>query len=1107
MAFKGDDSTLSLATTVTLALAVAAMVFVKNPLQSSRPTGNGPGLHQTTGELKVPARLWEDPFGAVEKAVEASRQHSVQVSIDGRQVNVTTSSVSPQALPINGLDRLHQKIQDIDARGERILALIVMTQGGWSVEAVENRIRDRYAVGAALEVGCFAPDKGESLSYFLWDFPTSGQTRLAGGANRSAKLSAAETGPRPPQQYTPYEWYSRNPIWTCPGSNLSPQDRGKKIDKVLVLWTKAQEDEDRILTRIDEVLSKLDIPTPQDKNKKLKLPLQVKFIGPRTSSEFRRMLEEIEKRLMSQEVEKVITTKYRWQGHDEGLHIYSPWATAPPGLLAYGLRDQHKAKDTCTSYVRCGNTFDLLMKSAGLHASYRVTSDEVLFASLLEELERRQVTIGQDRIVLIEEWDSFYARALPYTFLGAAYRQFQNNKNEECKRGMNSSRFGAQSIWGQPCLSIDDGITRVISGNLSPEGLNIMRYSYLSGLDGDASEERAKRVKPKEDDKEKDRDRGEGRRGFRDIDSYERPEGMSQLDYVRRLVARIKAESEAQKHPQAKEGEQKSGKVKAIGILGRDTYDALLILQAVREQFPNTIFFATDLDARYFHEDEQKWTRNLIVASQFGLQLESTLQQSIPPFRNSLQTSAFFAVLQAIGGVTPQLVPEAIPPRIFEIGRHGAVDLSVDNSPYGMKTIHPARVDIADDKKAFKFPPRVERLLITATVLVGLVFWGWGNLWNWLMGRGGCNRHIGMFKKSNRLAWALLLPILVGFFVASVVLQHNYVEDEPFSWFDGVSLWPTELLRLLATALCLMFMIKGYSDSVRNRDHINDTFFQTGPSCNIGESWRSKLGGFWRNLDWMFHGTKKDSSVNARTLWNRYCLAHTAPQRAARIAMEFLLYIAIMFPLLMFMNDGEWRLFVPCRGEFSCKIDFMVTQISVLSFIILNLAVLDAVILCTRWVREVPATNDLFAMKQIHLIVERTRIVNRRILYPFIALFLVIAARSHYFDNWDFPPVLILALTVNSLVAIASATMLYLTAVEAKRRILEPLQHQLDDLASSADRAASADQCSRDEALRRAISDIDSVQQGAFVPFYQQPMVQATLVAALAFLQYWYLGQ
>lgn len=102
---------------------------------------------------------------------------------------------------------------------------------------------------------------------------------------------------------------------------------------------------------------------------------------------------------------------------------------------------------------------------------------------------------------------------------------------------------------------------------------------------------------------------------------------------------------------------------------------------------------------------------------------------------------------------------------------------------------------------------------------------------------------------------------------------------------------------------------------------------------------------------------------------------------------------------------------------------------------------------------------------------------------------------------------LILALTVNSLVAIASASLLYLTAVGAKRRILAPLQQQLNQAAASAHQAGSADQRSLDEAVRLLIKEIDGIQQGAFVPFYQQPMVQATLVAALAFLQYWYLGQ
>jgi hypothetical protein len=146
-------------------------------------------------------------------------------------------------------------------------------------------------------------------------------------------------------------------------------------------------------------------------------------------------------------------------------------------------------------------------------------------------------------------------------------------------------------------------------------------------------------------------------------------------------------------------------------------------------------------------------------------------------------------------------------------------------------------------------------------------------------------------------------------------------------------------------------------------------------------------------------------------------------------------------------------------------------------------------------------------MWKIRLMVERSTVVNRRVLHPFLVLFLLIAARNHYFDNWDFPPVLILALTVNSLVAITSASLLYLAAIGAKRRILASLQQQLDQEAPSADQTSAADQRSLQEALRQIITDIDSVQQGAFVPFYQQPMVQATLVAALAFLQYWYLGQ
>ena len=1083
MAFKGDDSTLSLATTVTLAIAVAAMVLTKNPLQSSRPPGTGTGLQQVTGELSIRARLWEDPFGAVERDIHAQKSIALQVVTDGKQFGQVTAMVSQrsQISGDGGLRGLQDKIKRVGV--EQVLALVVMTGGGTSVEAVEERIRDRYAIGAALEAGCFAPDKSESLSYFTWSYVNP----LQGPSKEKNPLS----------QYTPYEWYERSGIGTCRETGAS-QD-GLPLRHVLVLWVNAPESDEKILARIHALISIIYAPGSQDP----KRFFRVKLVGPRTSSEFRRILKEIKQHPSPQRTGLGKPGyKYIWPTKNGSLPLYSPWATAPPGLLAYGLEYENGGK-ACGSYDECKRVFKHLLTTAGIDSTYLVTSDEVLFESLMKELHRRQVTIKQDRIVLIGEWDSFYARALPLTFLGAAHQHFENSHKHECQSGGASVRSGEPSPSGQSCISVDEGMRQVFAGESSLRGLNIMQYSYLSGLDGEASDDQAKRAKSKEDNKEKEKDKAEGKGRFRDIDSYERPEGPSQLDYVRRLVARIKAECQ----DSSQNENQPNGKVKAIGILGRDPYDALLILQAVREQFPNALFFATDLDARYFHEDEQKWTRNLIVVSQFGLQLEPSLQQSIPPFRSSLQTSAFFAALQAIGQVAPQPPDSTIPPRLFEIGRHGAVDLSTDVPRSGEKSVHPVRSDVAGDNKSLKLPPRIGLLWIVGLLLSFLVLWGYGRLWNWLTAWSEPDSTKRPFLWILRRVW-VFIPVILALWFWCRIAHFPYAEEEPFSWSDGVSIWPTEALRLFAICLCLFFLIKACADSGRNIDELTQSFFPDVACRPRTSGWRNALKGFGSDLDWMFHGSKQAHPGDGSALWVRYCRAHRCLPRIGRVVLGLVAYLFLVVPLWLFMNDGEFRLPVPCRGVFTCKVDFAATMGSVWLLLILNLAVLDAVILCTRWVQEMPAATKMSEMQQIRLIVERTKIVNRRILYPFLALFLLIAARSHYFDNWDFPPVLILVLAVNTLVALASVSMLYLAAVQAKRRILAPLQQRLDHLAQAARDAGSVkDRDASAEALRQIITDIDGVQQGAFVPFYQQPVVQATLVAALAFLQYWYLGQ
>ena len=1093
MAFKGDDSTLSLATTVTLALAVAAMVFVKEPLKSSRPSGSGIDRNRAASELNAHARLWEDPFAAVQKDL-ASRKRDGLVLIGKGDVTLSDagSSTARQVMGEvkiqsrttedegNGSEVLEDTISNSAKRGEQVTALIVMTRGGAYVEDSESRIRDRYAVEAALEVGCFKAVKTQYLSYFIGHF---------------------QSGPGARVVAIPYEWYRRSKIAAC----RTPGDAAgeAKDQQVLVLWVAADELGQSILQRINELFSKF-------KNHQ---NVTTKIIGPRSSSEFRDMLKEIHERGHTQE-ERADThaASFFWQNEQGGhMEIYSPWATAMPGLLSYRLKSPRlKGGAECHSYAECSGMFYQLLSDVGLDLRYQIDSDRVLFESLFHELNRRQVTVGEDPIVLIGEWDSFYARALPLTFSAVACTYIADTTIPKAHVPSDAVR---KQLEGK-CATTEDGIDQIKAGVVSPRALRIRQYSYLSGLDGEVLENRAS--KPMSQNENKETEEG-GKAKLRDITSYEKPEGPSQLDYIRRLVTRIKSEDHEKR-------------VRAIGILGSDTYDALLILQAVREQFPTVLFFTTDMDARYFHESEQKWARNVLVVSHFGLQLAPELQQSISPFRTSYQSSVFLAVLSAIGHITAPDVrgmkegkkpsytlrlgnekeieySMAIPPRLFEIGRRGAVDLSVDTFAEGLNNIHPARIDADARTGRVSLPPRIESLWIVGLVLGFLALWGYGRYWNWLTARNEQDSDLQTFQRVVRSAWVPL--VIVGAVLLWYQIRYfNYAEDEPFSWFDGVSIWPTEVVRLFTTLLSMFFLIKAWADLAANTAALTLKFFAPGNSIQIETGWRRSLKSFWADLDWMFHGSTRDYPGEARTLWTRYCRAHTCPQRVARIVLWLILYLLMILPVWGLMNDGEWRLYVPCRGRFSCRADAILTSLSAFSLIILNLAVLDAVILCTKWIQEMPLTAGLNPMKRVRLIMERTRIVNRRILYPFFSLFLLIAARSHYFDNWDFPPALILVLTVNSLVAIASASILYLAAVQAKRRILAPLEERLDRTALSSTRLGSIDRTgSSNEGLRQIIADIEAVQQGAFVPLYQQPVVQATLVAALAFLQYWYLGQ
>src|SRR4029077_5651098 len=74
-------------------------------------------------------------------------------------------------------------------------------------------------------------------------------------------------------------------------------------------------------------------------------------------------------------------------------------------------------------------------------------------------------------------------------------------------------------------------------------------------------------------------------------------EGLDQSDFLRRLAPRLKKQDIIWRRHGASIGE--------IGLLGSDIYDKLMILRALRPEFPDAIFFTNNYYANF--ERHAEW--------------------------------------------------------------------------------------------------------------------------------------------------------------------------------------------------------------------------------------------------------------------------------------------------------------------------------------------------------------------------------------------------------------------------------------------------------------------------------------------------------------------
>jgi hypothetical protein len=704
-----------------------------------------------------------------------------------------------------------------------------------------------------------------------------------------------------------------------------------------------------------------------------------------------------------------------------------------------------------------------LLKDRGMTLRNATCTDDDMARVLVDELERRGVKLvgNRDSVVLISEWDTAYGRALPLTFAAEVERRRR--------------RLSTPAAMDERAVQIAQLLEVLpdLRNDAKSWPSNLLRFSYLRGVDGRLPGEGGPKPAASQS-KSKGSEMGE----------LDRPEGQSQLDYVPRLALEIR-ELDLDVRRKHKRG------VRAIGVLGSDVYDKLLLLQSLHDLFPGVVFFTTDLDARLSHPSELEWSRNLIVASSFDMEADRETQNPTPPFRDTYQTAQYLACLEAVG-YSPAEWLNRVEARLFEIGRRGPYVLDAHGSP-----IYPKRANGLPPFHAFV------AAFLACILGLGLVLHFGPALRRWLAQAETLPRW-----QSRSLGWALgILLMLAIVLMSAMVWDHRQEWGEPFSILDGVSLWPAEIIRFIAlVASCCLF---GKAlDEMKQSNHTLAQQFELPPlkprrrfSLSLPARWRRLLQSYRRHP--IIHRAGRERSVNARGLWRiyqcrgRFC--HRLERSLPAAAGYWLIALCLIFILPI--------RFIPYRGWVSLSTDWLFSTLSFVLLVLLTFLVVDATLLC-RWFiqtlseqptiwpeevlkRESKARNmqpeDLREWLDVKCIAERTKTVGQLIYYPFLVLLVLIAARSSYFDQWDWPISVLLMYGIISMFAIYCASTMLRTAENARQAELAFLRGKLLVAKGNDDRK-------RVEQLRQTIEEIENVREGAFAPLTQQPVVRVLLL-------------
>jgi len=768
--------------------------------------------------------------------------------------------------------------------------------------------------------------------------------------------------------------------------------------------------------------------------------MQLRMIGPSQSELLVRMAMENDK----------IEEGHHHFTYDSSL-LLSPRAT----LFANLLRNEYEA--SLSQFTSGSKT------KSGLRVLRTIGNDMHLVYALRDELRLRGAWpddhAENERIALITESDTVYGHALPTDFEKALEETVDPN-----------------AAGAQPDKTTSN---------------RVEVFTYLRGIDGQSPSvtQRQAGAKAKNDGT------GDNARPTISEDELASPTGSSQFDYLQRLEQFLRM-----RHRELKE---RGGRgITAIGVVGSDVYDKLLILRALRPAFGQFVFFTTDLDSEFATAGEYRTTRNLIVASHFGLRLNHCIQRQTPTFRDSYQTSVFLATLlalenpnvkkhKAVAGAWKSLVddddktvqplwPEIradLPdpydlverdrrlwPTVFEIARSG---------PYQLTHTH-----IADD--TCKTVPDIHVAEVR-----------WANSWiadNWLRLAGVavlfCVAVVLSFQEhTTRAFWRRTAVWFALFFVAAGLLAVLIYRDqqvgndgrfvgEPFEVFQGISVWPGIIIRwTVAIASCALLFV-GYRDLMKNYKDLWGRFVRQEVSDDdLSEIIARERSGAHPIRDslrrwvrpWLPRDDGPDTSGTVNDLLGESMRRHHWSYSILIVSFVALLWFGFVVWLVYPFETQP-----AIRGAVSFFAWWSALLIGGYLMTFLIVFVLDATGQCRRlanslWKHSGPVPDwewteqsenelrdvwtavdfqDRAELLRTRLIANRTRVVGKLMTYPFMIVTIWILARHPSFEEQYSPPYVALMAAI-FLLLIIYAAMLRRDVRRGRDNALERLRESL----------------------------------------------------------------